>query len=60
MEICSHTSFITGDILLGMGPFRMLYSFSCYAFTIKNCAGNGCPQQICLDLHGSAVGLLMF
>ena len=26
----------------------------------KNCAGRGCPQQICLDSHGPAMELLLF
>ena len=35
-------------------------TFSCYAFaTKKNCACSGCPRQICLNSHGSAVVLLL-
>ena len=34
-------------------------TFSSYAIAVKNCARSGAPLQICLDLHGLAVELLL-
>ena len=48
---------IANDVLGDLDLHFQGQTFSCHVFAIKNCAGSGCPRQICFDSHGLRRGV---